>query len=151
MGTSQHPENINESIDDKHDTIYSNADVEYNALLHHRYNCEVALAKQLACAASTSTYLRERIDGITIGIAWTIAPHRNWNGIHAGRTFNCRLKVPRIWRGGGSAAEDHRTGIDEEYCNEPISTVMVIVFLVAIIAHVWITYRNIIQYFLLMF
>jgi hypothetical protein len=334
MGTSQHPENINESIDDKHDTIYSNADVEYNALLHHRYNCEVALAKQLACAASTSTYLRERIDGITIGIAsddrstpgleacmdaigrgakerrkcsgrrrrqvgqqhrgrrsdcdfgggggistwWTTptpssvpktakptesyndsdkqvdddddvrynqrrrncmldhirskSPDRSpvaivaiypedlertnhdhhdhhhhtqlqqqlnatainilqcrvsteWNGngecnsftdramgdwrevwldhhacygeagivnrdcgIRAGRTFNCRPKVPRIWRGGGSAAEDHRMGNDEEYCNEPISTVMVIIFLVAVIAHVWITYRDIIQEFI---
>lgn len=47
----------------KNATINSNADVGY------RYNREVTLAKQLACAASTSAYLRERIDGIIIDIA----------------------------------------------------------------------------------
>jgi hypothetical protein len=56
-------------IDINKKSIVDDYDDHNTAILHHRYNCEVTLAKQLARAASTSSYLRERIDGITIGIA----------------------------------------------------------------------------------
>lgn len=52
-----------------HDDNIAQDDINIGAIKDHRYNCEVAIAKQLARAASTSSYLRERIDGITIGIA----------------------------------------------------------------------------------
>ncbi len=60
------------------------------------------------------------------------------------RRFNSRPKVSRIWRGGGgggSIDDDY----EEEQCNEPISTVMVIDFLVAVFSHVWYTYGDIIH------
>ncbi len=63
------------------------------------------------------------------------------------RRFNSRPKVSRIWRGGsGGGSSDHIGGnFEEEQCNEPISTVMVIVFLVAVVSHVWYTYGDIIH------
>lgn len=57
------------------------------------------------------------------------------------RRFNSRPKVSRIWRGGGGGSIGG--DFEEEQCNEPISTVMVIIFLVAVVAHVWYTYGDI--------
>ncbi len=72
------------------------------------------------------------------------------------RRYNCRPKVPRILRGddgGGATANNHAGGFgreyDDEYFHEPISTVMVIAFLVAVAAHVWNAYGDVIQSFLL--